>query len=246
MLKLSLLTIFCAAISAQAGERLYASPHPVPAAQRGGFCHLAASHAHDYEPHVAGEYRTHDGQLVFIADPSQVPTYRGPLYRYDGPHPIPEDVSLASSRTPFTAQCSAQGLHQHAFEPPPSAPFAFRAGVFKYRGGAAADSATTARAEKKPARSEVSNARTEDSNVRTEKSDVRTAEQSVRIADSNARIAESGVRIVVAAPFFEESKPFIRTVKKHGKQHRKRHQDHDDEDEDDDDDDQRRKHDDDD
>lgn len=242
----ALVLMTCAVLAAAPKSTLYASPHPVPHSSGGSYCYLAASHEHPYGPESSSDFQRHRDHWVFVGDPSSVGAYKGPLFRYQDAHPVPHDVSFAPVEEPFQAQCRRAGMHQHAWEPLPSAPFTFRGGVFRFQadhsagqlaaGGVSHHPKQQAQAKQQaqPERVEVGKKTADDATARSREqgaTPLRQAPADARVVVSARVFAPVGTHRVLPHSKARKEK------KKSAKHHRKHHDDDDDEHEEDDDED---------
>lgn len=122
-----------AAAPAAAKQYRYIGPHPIPG-RKGAWCYIQAPHVHDYPPaHVDVEYRNDDGWNYFVGDPVAY-GYRGPKYAYDGPHPIPVDVTVGVGVTdPKQIEwCYIRGPHYHYYPPARAKLYVLKGGAYWY------------------------------------------------------------------------------------------------------------------
>jgi len=108
-LALSLL-VWSIPAAALADEWIFFDPHPVHPAAGGGFCEEPGAHVHDYAPVDPGAFALRDGLWFFVGDPVAY-GYRGPVYRYEGSHEVPDSMGFAA--------CPLTGVHYHLYPPGP-------------------------------------------------------------------------------------------------------------------------------
>jgi hypothetical protein len=115
---------------------MYASVHPVPPHEGGGFCNIEGPHVHLYRPDHADElFRVVGGAYLFVGDP--VPFgYDGSKHAFYGPHPIPVDEIVAGPHAEHDGAvfCYLEGPHYHIYVPPPTLKFTERGGAYWYVG----------------------------------------------------------------------------------------------------------------
>lgn len=107
----------------------YLGIHPVSPLM-GAFCYIDVLHVHPVQPPDMRLYVVVNPQEhLFVGDPVTL-GYDGPRHAYFGPHPLVLPVLPATQRI----YCYIAGPHFHADQPPRSADFASKDGVYWYMG----------------------------------------------------------------------------------------------------------------